>query len=351
MKVGFVSLNSGGTMGHMTITTRAADHLIRDCGAECIFVCDHDFRPYGPPACRQVAFAEVPQAEHQYSVGGCLNAVPVPRLLDALTAFGCNVAIFSTFFSVDAVRAVNDAGICPVLLTFPLRDSHWAALGVQDYWSLFQEILVLSDLYEPTVCYANQRTVAPLCQIGSESVGSAMDTPQVLVVVGGGGRPSSQRMLELVREAAGELSARGISLDWAVSHGTTCPASTECWGRTVRWEPDLPSWIGRYDLVLSEAGYNTVSELLSIGQPSLLIPGHRRIDNQELRALNYEGSGCGVCCLPEQGAAELADKVEQLLAHGKMGCCVAEARAVFEKMRRHPTIGEAIARRLPWRLT
>ena len=312
MRVAFVALNCGGTMGLMAIVSRAADRLRRNCSASCMVVSDFDFRPFGPPSLREHTFMCIPEGAHQLSVGGCIASAPVAPILAWLKEFKCEQVVFSTFFSGDLVRAVNEAGMRSVLLTFPLRDSHWEAFHLRGYGELFSDVIVFADLYDPACDLPNQTRVAPLYSEDSLSCSLCSASKKVLVLCGGGGRPSSQQMYDLVASARLELLEQGITLDWALSHGAKSRLSCqmECNGfRGVDWKPDLISWIHEYDSVISEAGFNTVTELVLSSRPALLVPGHRRIDNQELRAVNYEHCGCGVCCFPEEGPTCLADRI------------------------------------------
>ena len=300
-------------MGHMTIVSRAADRLRRNCTASCMVASDFDFRPSGPPSLREHTFVRLPEHAHQFSVGGCIEFAPVTAILAALNEFKCQIVVFSTFFSVDLVRAVNKAGMRSVLLTFPLRDTHWEAFHLRGYAELFSDVIVFADLYEPTRDLPNQTRVAPLCSGASRSCFSRSVSKKILVLCGGGGRPSSQIMYDLVDSAKLELSERGIALDWGISHGAKARMTRPNEYSGLDWKPDLISWIHEYDIVISEAGFNTVIELVLSGRPALLVPGHRRIDNQELRAIKYEHRGCGVCCFPEEGPACIANRIRQFL--------------------------------------
>jgi len=139
-----------------------------------------------------------------------------------------------------------------------------------------------------------------------------------------------------------ELAARGVSVDWTVSLGAKSEGIREPVGKVIDWKPDLPVWIGEYDVVVSEAGFNTVMELLSVGLPALLIPGHRRIDNQELRAVNYELEGCGICCFPEEGGKRLADAFCRLLDCRDMLLAADTNIALSRKLCQYPSLEQVI---------
>jgi predicted glycosyltransferase len=62
--------------------------------------------------------------------------------------------------------------------------------------------------------------------------------------------------------------------------------------------PDLPSYLSAADLVISMAGYNTVSEILSLQKRALLIPRVTIRAEQKIRATNLAQRGLAHCLLP-----------------------------------------------------
>ena len=78
---------------------------------------------------------------------------------------------------------------------------------------------------------------------------------------------------------------------------------------------NLQKFIDNSRVVISEAGYFTTHELISRSKPSILIPGERRIDNQELRAIEYDKQGFGYCFMPEEDIGLLVDKTLNLLTN------------------------------------
>lgn len=77
--------------------------------------------------------------------------------------------------------------------------------------------------------------------------------------------------------------------------------------QVTRVEPQLVNLFALADLVLSEAGYNSVSELRLLGVPAVFVPGRRRLDDQAERvaALARAGSAVVVDAAPDAVAAEV----------------------------------------------
>ncbi len=75
----------------------------------------------------------------------------------------------------------------------------------------------------------------------------------------------------------------------------------EC-ARVVGFIEDMPAALGAADLVLGRSGASAVSEICSVGRPSVLVPyPHASGDHQRLNALSLEGDGAAVC-LPQERA-------------------------------------------------
>ena len=83
--------------------------------------------------------------------------------------------------------------------------------------------------------------------------------------------------------------------------------------RQYEYLKNLPKEFKKSRLVISEAGFNTVNELVATNTPALLIPGFRLLDNQELRAVKSEIFGFD-WIFPEYSNTEyLRKKIKALL--------------------------------------
>ncbi len=112
--------------------------------------------------------------------------------------------------------------------------------------------------------------------------------PRIIISGGGGGYPRTFDFYNLgmkaivdLRECYPALTAQLIAgplfSDWSLLHpvdGVTI----------VPFEPDIASRFSEADLVICQAGYNTVAELEQIGTRTLLVPAERQWDDQFARA-------------------------------------------------------------------
>lgn len=130
------------------------------------------------------------------------------------------------------------------------------------------------------------------------------DQPLVVVTVGGGGDgfPVVKNFLEMLAAqpqpyasvvVTGPLMARAQRVQVHRLARQT-PAIM------LEFTPDLFSYLAAADLVVGMAGYNTVCELLSLGQRALLVPRAHVREEQRLRALGLAQRGLARVLLPEE---------------------------------------------------
>jgi predicted glycosyltransferase len=121
--------------------------------------------------------------------------------------------------------------------------------------------------------------------------------PLVVAAVGGGGYDESRRTVAVVEEAA----ALTPQLDWVIIYGPffseQLPSGEGTHVRRLRFEPELFELNAAADVVVCNAGYNTITELETLGRPAIVIPvkGTGRDDQLE-RAKRFESEGRGFVC-------------------------------------------------------
>jgi predicted glycosyltransferase len=140
------------------------------------------------------------------------------------------------------------------------------------------------------------------------------DDTVITSTVGGGGFAASARwVLDMVVAAHARLHARLPRLRHVVVRGPLGPRSPEpaAPGLTVvDADPDLVHLMALSHLVVAEAGYNTVNELRLAGVPAFLVPGARRYDDQQARAV--ELARLGIAYVVSRDSADAA--IERLIA-------------------------------------
>jgi predicted glycosyltransferase len=140
--------------------------------------------------------------------------------------------------------------------------------------------------------------------------------PLVLVTIGGGGAPESQHTLDVAEEA---LVRSGRAARLLMVYGPNYPGEIPASGprgevfiERRRFVGELPEVIAASDLVISNAGYNTMLELRAAGTPALILPlSSTGRDDQNARAATFASDGRGLIARAE--LKDMAAKIEAVL--------------------------------------
>jgi predicted glycosyltransferase len=156
---------------------------------------------------------------------------------------------------------------------------------------------------------------------GTQAVREAYDVradrPLLVSTAGGGGfADTAVPFFEAVRavheQAVRRLGPEGLRHVVVLGPNFTGEAPDLPGARVVRVEPRLVDLFALADLVVSEAGYNSVSELRLLGVPAVFVPGRRRLDDQAARATELARAGGALVVDPDPDL--LASTVTGLLA-------------------------------------
>lgn len=314
-KIGIISIGSGGTMGHMSLTTKLSYELLNN-NIEVFLFTEHDYSDYSNFKKIKLRMVKIPSQPHMKSLGGKISYKYKAELIDLLRIYHINILIFSTFYDLDIVKYARANNLKSILVSYPLRDSHREIIKTRNYFDYFDLILTLKDIYHIEKISNNEKIVRPFdIPIGEHK--KLNNISKVLVTCGGGGRPSSNIFFNLVQELIIELS-KYFKLRFTLIKGNSefnfkVLPNTEL----IKWSDSFLDLVQSHDLIIAEAGYYTLFELISLSKPAIIIPGERRIDNQEYRAIKYESESLGIAFFPEEGIAELIEKVTSIIKNPK----------------------------------
>ena len=119
-----------------------------------------------------------------------------------------------------------------------------------------------------------------------------LDQPHIVITGGGGGSATNLEFYNLAMRAISELRKEYPNLEARLIAGPffrQWPQLEPTEGvSAVPFEPDTLSVFGAADLVISRAGYNTVSELEQLGTKAILVPVETPGDDQFARADRVE---------------------------------------------------------------
>lgn len=141
------------------------------------------------------------------------------------------------------------------------------------------------------------------------------------ILVSGGGSAAALPLFETTLAAA-QLSpqhpfhlliGRGVSEADFAALRQSAPANA----RVERARPDFPQLLAACALSISQAGYNTVLDLLRTGRPALLVPFDAGNETEQaLRAAALERAGLARVVKLAEGPQGLATAIETALAQG-----------------------------------
>ncbi len=153
-----------------------------------------------------------------------------------------------------------------------------------------------------------------------EQLGIADHVRLIAVTAGGGGTPEVPDFYRLALDALG--SASSLDEDYLVvlvlgpEYRGAPPSSRhlelQVW-QAIAWLPDL---IAAADLVICQAGYNTLGEVQAAGTPAIVVPGQRGLDDQNARAQEAARSGGPVRLLEADDVGALAELIGESLNAG-----------------------------------
>jgi predicted glycosyltransferase len=170
------------------------------------------------------------------------------------------------------------------------------------------------------------------------------EEPHVVISGGGGGYPGTvdfynlalQSIVDLRRYFPGlkaKLIAGPLFQDWGLLRPVYGIA-------LIPFEPDSTATFGDSDLVISQAGYNTVAELEQLGTKTILVPAERQWDDQFARADRVSRERKNFRVFRETTPAQLASLASELLheriptaAIPKTDGGIKAAQLIYEKVR------------------
>ena len=328
MKIGFISIGAGGTMGHMSFVTSLSNKLSKSKDYEPFIFSEDNYKKYSNIKGNRIKYVQIKKQPHTKSVSGNINFLYKKEIFKKIKSLGIKTVIFSTFFDPKLIEDLRKIGVKIILHTFILRDSHLETFKLRGYQKLFDSIFVLRDLYPCNLKLENCKVIRPLLD-KNKTKSNSNKIKNVLVVPGGGGRPSSKIFFEKVKEVIKNIP----EINFTVIEGNSKISLNYDNSKSITWSNDFLNLAKKHDLIICEAGYNTVMEIMSLGIPAILIPGMRRIDNQELRATRYESFGCGYCLFPEEDSKRAIEKIRFLIENpNKMGSLKKSINKIFKRI-------------------
>ena len=139
----------------------------------------------------------------------------------------------------------------------------------------------------------------------------------VVINAGGGGYPGTVEFLNLSLRAFAKVKRKHRNLVALLVPGPLFSgwADLELVSgvRIVPFDPEFTLTCATADLVLSQAGYNSINELARLGTPTICIPAERGFDDQFERARGMAEVYGNIDSLENASMRELVERMEEVL--------------------------------------
>lgn len=314
MNIAFLSLGSGGTMGHMSLTTQLSSVLSEK--HKVFLFSDHDYSDFSNVKKPRFKFLRISSQKHQKTVGGKLNYKYKEELFLKLRKNKIQVLIFSTFFDTNILDYCKNNKIKTILISYPLRDSHREAIKLRKYYEDFDRVFTLKDIFPIKKVSKKEEIVSPV-KLSSKEINNPKEIKNILITCGGGGRLSSKIFLKIVSKITRLIHKKYPKIRFTIITGNSNFRIKLPNSEIIKWSKNFLELLAKSDLVISEAGYYTLFDLITLNKPAILIPGERRIDNQELRAIKFQEKGLGWVIFPSEESTDLSNLIEFLIKNPK----------------------------------
>lgn len=309
--IAIISFGTGGTMGHMSLTTNISKLLVQNRHKVYLFS-EQDYSSFSNSGSKFIKFVSIQKQKHLKTVGGCLNYKHKSELIKLLVENNIEVVIFSTFFDLEIVEFCNKNKIKSILISYPLRDSHRKAIELRRYYDSFTRIFTLKDISDTKKVSNKEFIVSPIKTNSTLKKKSKLKLNRILISCGGGGRPSSKLFFKNIKKIVQLIYQTDKSIIFTIITGNSNQRLKLPNSKVINWSNKFFKLLNQHDLLISEAGYFTILDLINAKVPAILMPGERRIDNQELRALKYQESGCGYTYFPNENPKEIVERIISL---------------------------------------
>ncbi|MCL2447648.1 MAG: hypothetical protein FWD17_01740, partial [Polyangiaceae bacterium] len=269
----------------------------------------------------------------------------------ALRVFRPDAVVFDTHAPIPLARYAAEIGARTVLIQREIRPEALEAFLASEAVSAFDRIVVPHEPGEVDLRGAGHLPVVvtgPVVRDLAAKAPRKARWPRVVVMAGGGGQPvDARRFLRaaadahiLARTRIPGLSTILVGGPYADLEGLKGVAGLEVTGSCAY----LPALLAHAELVVSQAGYNSVAEIRALAKPAVLVPGHRKAEDQRVRAKRLAAAGAAVIARPD--ARSIADRIEALLLSPGDRAAMADAHRSHPIVRGNRAAAEAVVRLL-----
>jgi UDP-N-acetylglucosamine--N-acetylmuramyl-(pentapeptide) pyrophosphoryl-undecaprenol N-acetylglucosamine transferase len=268
-----------------------------------------------PRSLESTAWAQWPEPERSSLIIDCSKTL--------LRGFNADLVVFDCFPSVPFATAALEANL-PMALCVR-RMANFERHLQAHLWILSHVRLILvadepGSVDLPAPLNARAVVVGPIVRPPAPGAAPAsQDSPsaalasskRIIVTGGGGGYPGTLDFYNLALRAFSRLTSQASAVEGVLITG---PLFTD-WlrldlvsaMRVVPFAPDITSYFSSADVIICQAGYNTLHELVDLGVQTICVPAPRNHDDQFERASHMAERHRHIHLFRGSTPAELAD--------------------------------------------
>jgi radical SAM protein with 4Fe4S-binding SPASM domain len=282
------------------------------------------------------------------------RALPAPldhaALSAALDAFAPDLVVFDTHAPLALARHAAAIGARSVLVLRELRPEVLGAFLASAAPAAFDRIVVPHEPGEVDlrgVGHLPVTVAGPVVRRLVTRLPRGKRAPMVVMMAGGGGQPvDARRFLRAAADAHILARARIPELTTLLVTGPYAEAPPHIHGvaglSVTGACAELPAYLARAELLVSQAGYNSVAEIRALRKPAILVPGHRKSEDQSARARRLCEAGAAVMARPD--ARSIADRIESIFLSKGALAGMAAAHDARPLVPRNRAVAEAVLR-------
>jgi len=207
-----------------------------------------------------------------------------------------DIIIFLALFPKQVLERIKSLPNKNILITWTYKKEQWEIFLNNNYNKYFDAIYLI-DLEKPKITYQknvhyigpirpylNQKSALSKYLIKKYKLDRNKFT--ILITAGGGGFASAENVLNNLDQIIDKYNnqVRFIIISGLFYRKFKTLENQRENIIVEKYEPHIFELMPHCQLVISEAGYNTVNEIITTATPAILIPGFRNNDNQQIRA-------------------------------------------------------------------
>ncbi|MFW9876996.1 MAG: radical SAM protein, partial [Candidatus Thorarchaeota archaeon] len=297
------------SLGHINRCIELAKSILKlESNNEIKFILDSDFTQ--PFKKNDFEFIRInPLDKDKGTYGGNLPAEYNQPIKEVLLKEKPDIIIFDTFFPYDILNDLELRKIRKILLLRKYKDNIMQIFLSNEFYKAFDLILVPNSR-EEFLNFENKfskqldsfKFIGSITKDVTGSIKKEKDNKKlkILALCGGGGFDDADKFINANLSIHSSIKNKIKNLDYCIITGPfyknykKLKKKEEGILKIKDYEEDIISLMQNADLIISQAGYNTINEIILTKTPAIIMSGYRNNDDQVERSLKLEKYGVAI---------------------------------------------------------